>query len=80
MSTISNQNDGEHVVDGVAYYQQHAQLPPPQTLGTLLIDLGLYQAVDAEQRAGVALWLKDHEPSKRLMRSIERQGFGDLIV
>ena len=48
-------------------------------LDALLADLGLGRADERERRHALSDWLANHEPSKRLVRSFERRGYGDLI-
>ncbi|QHD85577.1 hypothetical protein GR168_09430 [Gordonia sp. JH63] len=52
---------------------------PPASLDALLADLGLGRADERERRHALSDWLANHEPSKRLVRSFERRGYGDLI-
>lgn len=53
--------------------------PPPVFVNTLLSRLGLLDAPRDEQASGIATWLQSNQPSKTLIISLERQGFGDLL-
>ncbi|MCH5641905.1 MULTISPECIES: hypothetical protein [unclassified Gordonia (in: high G+C Gram-positive bacteria)] len=70
----------ERVQDDSVFLHSGEPRPAPQSLGALLACLRLDYADIAAQRAGLRRWLDDNEPSKRLMSSIERQGFGDLLT
>lgn len=53
--------------------------PAPQSLGQLLANLHLTTADDATRRRGIHRWLISNTPSDRLVRSIRRRGYGDLL-
>ncbi len=46
----------------------------------LLRHLRLRDATRAEQEAGIRDWLTTHEPHPTLVRSLDRNGFGDLLT
>ncbi|MGV9791920.1 hypothetical protein [Gordonia sp. NPDC003422] len=51
----------------------------PQVAGVLLGRLHLTRAPHAEQVDGIREWLEHNHPSKSLIRSLERNGFGELV-
>lgn len=69
----------ERLWDDSAFTPLGQTPPEPQTLGTLLAQLGAGRAQDAESREAVRGWLGSHTPSERLRRSMTRRGYGDLL-
>jgi len=48
--------------------------PDPTTATGLVSRLGIWDRSHAEQRAAIATWLRDHEPSPLLARTLRSQG------
>ena len=65
--------------DDSVFLPAGAPIPAPHSLGALLVELNLFRASDAEKRAGIAVWLAENVPSDSLTRSLERNGYGDLV-
>jgi hypothetical protein len=51
------------------------EMPPPQTVRAVIVDLRLEKAPEAEQRAAVEAWVEDNEPSPNLRWSLRRNGY-----
>lgn len=48
---------------------------PPHTLGSLLACLSVRDSPEAEQRAAVTAWLRDHEPERFLRDQLIDHGY-----
>ncbi|QLF84063.1 hypothetical protein KNV15_gp15 [Gordonia phage Jambalaya] len=55
------------------------QRPKPVFVGQLLSSLRLEDAPRARQAEGIREWLLYNEPSKSLVLSLDKRGFGDLV-
>ena len=51
----------------------------PHTLGMLLATLRLGRADEHTRRVEIGRRLQSNVPSRRLARSLERRGYGDLL-
>ncbi|MFI8775343.1 hypothetical protein ACIGKQ_24775 [Gordonia sp. NPDC062954] len=76
MATTPN----ERVLDDCAHTRVGDVPPVPQSVGALFADLRLTRADDVDRRRELLDWLIQHEPSKRLIRSLERRGYADLVA
>ncbi len=69
----------ERLWDDSAFTPVGSAPPAPQTVGTLLAQIGVHRASADECREAIRAWLGSNVPSDRLSRSMERRGYGDLL-
>ncbi len=70
----------ERLWDDSAFTPVGEAPPEPQSLGTLLAQLGVGRADDSARCDAVRSWLAGHVPSEKLSRSMARRGYGDLLT
>ncbi|MEP9416615.1 hypothetical protein ABLE92_20085 [Gordonia sp. VNQ95] len=70
---------GQRLWDDGVFVPEGDNTPQPVFVNALLARLGLLDAPRDKQESGIATWLQSNQPSKTLIISLERQGFGDLL-
>ncbi|MCX2966345.1 hypothetical protein [Gordonia aquimaris] len=70
----------ERVLDDCAHTRVGDVPPVPQSVGALFADLRLTRADDVDRLRELLDWLIHHEPSKRLIRGLAREGYAGLIA
>ncbi|MFC9982882.1 hypothetical protein [Gordonia sp. NPDC127522] len=65
--------------DDSAFVAAGEQRPKPVFVGQLLSSLHLEDAPRSRQAEGIREWLLYNEPSKSLVLSMDKRGFGNLL-
>ncbi|MCG7633960.1 hypothetical protein MHN80_16745 [Gordonia McavH-238-E] len=65
--------------DDTVFVPAREQRPEPAFVGQLLSSLHLEDAPRPRQAEGIRQWLQHNYPSKSLVLSLEKRGFGDLL-
>lgn len=69
----------ERLWDDSIFLRPGEKPPAPAFVGQLLSRLRLEDADDTARRSGIREWLASHTPSRSLVLSLRRRGYGDLV-